>query len=73
MARPSPDLNPVEDCWVHIAEGLVDRSLANTYDLFRGSEEIRRAKPQSFIQSLYSSLPTRVAAVLAVNGGHTNC
>ena len=61
----SPDLNPEENCWAHIAQGLVGRSFSNANDLLPGMEKVERATPPSFVQALNSSSPGRVTTVVA--------
>lgn len=69
----SPDLSPIENVWSMIAERLArDTPPAATPDqLWQYVEAAWNAIPQQHIQSLFDSMPRRVAAVIASNGGNT--
>lgn len=70
----SPDLSPIENVWSMLAQRLArDTPPAATPDqLWQYVEAAWTAVPQGYIQSLFDSMPRRVAAVIANNGGHTN-
>ena len=67
----SPDLNPVENCWAHLAAGLQGKALKNNEQLWEGIKSAWHNVPRSFITALYSSMPDRIAAVVDAHGGHT--
>ena len=70
----SSDLSPIENVWPLIAERQArDTPPAATPDqLWQYVEASWTATPQQNIQSLFDSMPRRVAAVIASNGGNTN-
>lgn len=69
----SPDLSPIENMWSMVAERLTQiTSQAATPDqLWQHVEAAWSAVPQEHIQSLFDSMPSRVAAVISNNGGYS--
>ncbi|KFM75221.1 Transposable element Tcb1 transposase, partial [Stegodyphus mimosarum] len=69
----SPDLSPVENMWSMVAERLTQvASQAATPDqLWQRVEAAWSAVPQEHIQSLFESMPRRVAVVISNNGGYS--
>ena len=69
----SPDLSPIENMWSMVAQRLTQSSSpAVTPDqLWQRVEAAWSAVPQEHIQSLFESMPRRVAAVISNNGGYS--
>jgi ribosomal 50S subunit-associated protein YjgA (DUF615 family) len=72
LAR-SPDLNPIEHFWNRLGLQLEQRRVA-----FRTLNELQDALleewenlPQEYIQSLFDSIPRRMAAAIRARGGNT--
>lgn len=76
LPRParSPDLSPIENMWSMVAQRLTQiTSPAATPDqLWQRVEAAWSAVPQEHIQSLFESMPRRVAAVISNNGGYSD-
>ncbi|KFM74756.1 Transposable element Tcb1 transposase, partial [Stegodyphus mimosarum] len=72
LAR-SPDLSPIENMWSMVAQRLTQiTSQAATPDqLWQRVEAAWSAVTQEHIQSLFESMPRRVAAVSSNNGGYS--
>lgn len=69
----SPDMSPIEHVWDFIGRRLActaSRAHSKT-ELWRQVEAIWTAIPQDYIQSLYHSMPRRIAALITQRGGHT--
>ncbi|GFU91287.1 transposable element Tcb1 transposase [Trichonephila clavipes] len=74
LAR-SLDLSPIENMWSMVAQRLTQIApLAATPDqlLQRVDAACWSAVPQEHIQSLFESMPRRVAAVIYNNGGYSD-
>ncbi|GFX03952.1 transposable element Tcb1 transposase [Trichonephila clavipes] len=69
LAR-SPDLSPIENMWSRVAQRLTQITPpASTPDqLWQRVEPARSAVPQEQFQSLFESVPRRVAAVISITG-----
>lgn len=69
----SLDLSPIENMWSMVAQQLTQSSSpAVTPDqLWQRVEAAWSAVPQEHIQSLFESMPRRVAAVISNNGGYS--
>ncbi|GFX26759.1 transposable element Tc1 transposase [Trichonephila clavipes] len=69
----SLDLSPIENMWSMVAQRLTQITPpANTPDqLWQRGEAAWSAVPQEHIQSLFESMPRRVAAVISNNGGYS--
>ncbi|GFX01010.1 transposable element Tcb1 transposase [Trichonephila clavipes] len=69
----SPDLSPIENMWSMVAQRLtqITPPAATPYQLRQLVEASRSAVPQEHIQSLFESMPRRVAAVISNNGGYS--
>lgn len=69
----SPDLSPIENMWSMVAQRLTQSSSpAVTPDqLWQRVEAAWSSVPQEHIQSLFESMPRRVAAVISNNGGYS--
>ncbi|GFV75272.1 transposable element Tc1 transposase [Trichonephila clavipes] len=67
----SPDLSPIENMWCMVAQRLtqITFSAATPDQLLQSEEAAWSAVPQEHIQSLFESMPSRVAAVISNNGG----
>ncbi|GFT56021.1 transposable element Tcb1 transposase [Trichonephila clavipes] len=70
LAR-SPDLSPIENMWSMVPQRLTQITpLAATPDQpWQHVEAAWSAVPQEHIQSIFESMPRRVAAVISSNGG----
>ncbi|KFM67050.1 Transposable element Tc1 transposase, partial [Stegodyphus mimosarum] len=69
----SSDLSPIENMWSMVAEQLtqITSQAATPYQLWHYVEDAWYAVPQEHIQSLFESMPRRVAAVISSNGGYS--
>ena len=67
----SPDLNIVENAWAWLARQLVGKTFSNADALWAGVQAAWATVPPSFVRSLYSSIPRRLAAVRKARGGAT--
>ncbi|GFW65600.1 transposable element Tc1 transposase [Trichonephila clavipes] len=69
----SPDLSPIENMWSMVAQRLTQITPpASSPDQLRQRVEVAwSAVPQEHIQSLFESMPRRVAAVISNNGGYS--
>ncbi|GFU09247.1 transposable element Tcb1 transposase [Trichonephila clavipes] len=69
----SPDHSPIENMWSMVASRLtqITPPAATPDQLWQREEAAWLAVPQEHIQSLYESIPRRVAAVISKNGGYS--
>jgi transposase len=67
----SPDLNIVENAWSWIARKLVGKVFRDEDDLWEGIKEAWEGVPQSFIRSLWDSIPRKLEAVRRSKGQYT--
>ncbi|GFV75854.1 transposable element Tcb1 transposase [Trichonephila clavipes] len=69
----SPDLSPIENVWSMVAQRLIQFTppAATPDQLCERVESDWSAVPQEQIQSLFESMPRRVAAVISNNGGYS--
>ncbi|GFV65311.1 transposable element Tc1 transposase [Trichonephila clavipes] len=69
----SPEPSPIENMWSMVAERLtqITPSAATPDQLWQYVEAAWSAVPQEHIQSLFESMPRRVAAVSSINGGYS--
>ncbi|KFM70844.1 Transposable element Tcb1 transposase, partial [Stegodyphus mimosarum] len=69
----SPDMSPIEHVWDVSGRRLArdPRPVASADELWVRVQTIWNALPQSDIQTLFDSMPRRVAALIAARGGHT--
>ncbi|GFV74791.1 transposable element Tcb1 transposase [Trichonephila clavipes] len=69
----SPDLSAIENMWSMVAQRLTQITLpdATPDQLWQRVEATWSAVPQEHIQSLYESMPRRVAVVISDNGGYS--
>ncbi|GFW18210.1 transposable element Tcb1 transposase [Trichonephila clavipes] len=69
----SPDLSPIKNMWSMVAQRLTQISppAATPDQLWQRVETAWSAVPQEHIQSLFESMPRRVAAVISNNGGYS--
>ncbi|GFU54715.1 transposable element Tcb1 transposase [Trichonephila clavipes] len=69
----SPDLSPIENMWSMVAKRLtqITPPTASPDQLWQRVEAAWSAVPQERIQSLFESMPRRVAAVISNNGGYS--
>jgi molybdenum-dependent DNA-binding transcriptional regulator ModE len=67
----SPDLNPIENVWAW-AQDKVNSKVHKTFKEFRDDVvQTLSSVPQAMLISLYKSMPTRLARVIALDGGKT--
>ncbi|GFX08341.1 transposable element Tcb1 transposase [Trichonephila clavipes] len=69
----SPDISPIENMWSMVAEQLtqITPPVATPDQLCQCVEAAWYAVPQEHIQSLFESMPRRVAVVISNNGGYS--
>ncbi|GFW80386.1 transposable element Tcb1 transposase [Trichonephila clavipes] len=69
----SPDLSPIEYMWSMIAQRLtqITSPAATPNQLWQRGEVAWSVVPQEHIQSLFESMPRRVAAVISNNGDYS--
>ncbi|GFV46882.1 transposable element Tcb1 transposase [Trichonephila clavipes] len=69
----SPDLSPIENMWFMVAQRLtqITPPAAKPDQLWQRIESAWSAAPQDHIQSVFESMPRRVAAVISNNGGYS--
>ncbi|GFS61000.1 transposable element Tcb1 transposase [Trichonephila clavipes] len=68
----SPDLSPIENMWSVVTQRLthITPPAATPDQLWQRVEAFWSAVPQEHIQSLFESMPRRVAAVISNNSGY---
>lgn len=71
-AGNSPDLNPIENVWGWVQNRLPRDLPHNEMELFERIQAVWSTIPRTYIRTLISSLPNRVAAVLESKGGPTD-
>ncbi|GFV32814.1 transposable element Tc1 transposase [Trichonephila clavipes] len=67
-------MSPIEHEWDIVVGGRLARDLrpvVSTDELWLRIQTIWNTLPQADIQNLFNSMPRRVAALIAVRGGHT--
>ncbi|GFW83392.1 transposable element Tcb1 transposase [Trichonephila clavipes] len=69
----SPDLSPIENMWSMVAQRLtqITPPAATPDHLWQRVEAAWSSVPQEHIQSLFESMPRRVAVVISDNGGYS--
>ncbi|GFU33332.1 transposable element Tcb1 transposase [Trichonephila clavipes] len=69
----SSDLSPIESMWSMVAQRLTQiiPPAATPDQLWQCVEAAWSSVPQEHIQSLFESMPRRVAAVISNNGGYS--
>ncbi|GFW35932.1 transposable element Tcb1 transposase [Trichonephila clavipes] len=69
----SPDLSPIENMWSMVAQRLIQITppAATPDQLWQRLEAAWSAVPQEHVQSLFESMPRRVAAVISNNDGYS--
>jgi transposase len=67
----SPDINIIEDVWSHIKYHLRGRIFETEEELWEELRNQWNGISQEWIRRLYDSLPARIEAVIAAEGGNT--
>ena len=67
----SPDLNPVEHPWPIVGNKLVGKGFSGKDALFAALQVAFASVSPAHVTKLYQSMPNRMAALLAIKGGHT--
>ena len=67
----SPDLNPIEHLWPFVLRELNGAIFSGREQLWSALQEAFAKIPPAYVQSLYDSMPTRLAAVIRARGGPT--
>ena len=70
----SPDINPIEDLWVHLKRALqrYPTSPKGVYKLWERVEVEWNEIAAEVCQNLIESMPRRIKAVIRAKGGHTD-
>jgi transposase len=68
----SPDLNPIENLWAHLAQNVSDRQPSSLIQLKEIIQEEWGKVEVEFLNRLIFSMPTRLRTVLAKKGGKTS-
>ncbi|GFX68314.1 transposable element Tcb1 transposase [Trichonephila clavipes] len=73
MPARSPDLTPIENMWSMVGQQLsqITPPAATLDQLWQRVEAAWSAVPQEHIQSLFESMPRRVAAMISNNSGYS--
>ena len=67
----SPDLNVIENLWDYLKRRVQEYNPKTVDELWEIAKREWNIIPNEFISKLYESIPQRVTAVLAKQGGHT--
>lgn len=67
----SPDLNPIENAWVLLEQGLQKYTPQTKEGLWRAMKKSWKKIDQDFFLNLINSVPNRLNAVIAAHGGCT--
>ena len=69
----SPDLNPIENLWVEVKKNISEQKKkpSNLADLERHVKRAWKKIPKKTIEDLVDSMPQRIQAVIAAQGGLT--
>jgi hypothetical protein len=67
----SPDMNPVEHMWSHVARGMQVQVFKSRSDLWDAVKTAIESLPPAYIRDLYASMPRRLFAVTGAKGGNT--
>lgn len=67
----SPDLNPIENLWHMMDWHMRDRRPQNELELYETCQEVWNILDIDYLRRLVDSMPARIEAVFAVNGGIT--
>jgi hypothetical protein len=68
----SPDLNPMENLWATMAREVEKHNCPTLEDLQDRVAEVWKNLSVEHMQNLVASMPKRIAAVIAAEGGHTD-
>lgn len=67
----SPDLNPIEHLWCFVQRKLPRNLPRNVAEYWEQVQRVWRAQPTWLVRRLIASMPRRIAAVIAAEGGTT--
>ena len=67
----SPDLNPIKNLWSQIKDMQRDEHGTSAAGLKKIAEKVWRRITPKYFKKLYESMPRRMEAVIASQGGHT--
>lgn len=68
----SPDLNPIENLWVHLKKNVAKRQPKNRTALKTAIQEEWQKIPNNYnLEKLVHSMTKRLQCVIDANGGHT--
>ena len=69
----SPDLNPIENLWAAVEVEIRKHNPqpSSVGELEKVVKDIWEAIPKKVYRDLVRSMPNRIQAVIAANGGHT--
>ena len=67
----SPDLNPIENVWDHLARQLTKEKFNNGQELLKKLKMEWEKIPLDYVQKLIDSMPNRIEAIIKAKGGAT--
>ena len=73
LDKDSPDLNPIENCWIWMKKQLKEENNTSIPELQESIKRLWEEKMSdlTYLQSLVSSMPKRMADVIDRDGGMT--
>ena len=67
----SPDLNPIENIWDHLARQIAKEKFQNGKGLLEKLKVTWQEIPLPYLEKLVDSMPQRIEAVIKAKGGAT--
>lgn len=67
----SPDLNPIENCWTPLKDKIGERHPTSAAQLENAIHSMWATMDEALLRSTIGSMPRRLEAVIAADGGHT--
>ena len=70
----SPDLKPIENLWTIMKDKVADKQPSSAQNLKQAIKDVWVTEiTQEYCESLVSSMPRRIQAVIDSKEGHTKC